>query len=203
MESFRGNARYQIVRELGVGGMGVVYEAIDGERGDRRVALKVLQGQDADSLVRLKREFRTLHDVRHPNLVSLYELMADGDTWFFTLELIDGVDFLSWVRPTTAQLGGAATTADLAKTVRSAVPPSVRLDLEKVKSSFRQLAEGVSFLHSRDRVQAGPRRHSRLRPRRRAGGPEEPHGRAGEGDRRHRRVHGARAGGVGAHRAEV
>lgn len=152
MESFRGTARYQIVRELGVGGMGVVYEAIDGERGDRRVALKVLQGQDADSLVRLKREFRTLHDVRHPNLVSLYELMADGDTWFFTLELIDGVDFLSWVRPTSAQLGGAATTADLAKTVRSAGPPSVRLDLEKVKSAFRQLAEGVSFLHSRDRV---------------------------------------------------
>lgn len=153
MESFRGNARYQIVRELGVGGMGTVYEAVDNERGGRRVALKILQGQDASSLVRLKREFRTLHDVRHPNLVSLYELTADGDTWFFTLELIDGVDFLSWVRP-SAQLStvSALQTADLEKTVRSPGPPTLRIDLERVKSAFRQLAEGVSYLHSRERV---------------------------------------------------
>jgi tRNA A-37 threonylcarbamoyl transferase component Bud32/tetratricopeptide (TPR) repeat protein len=152
-EAFRGNARYQLVRELGVGGMGVVYEAIDAERGGRRVALKVLQGQDADSLVRLKREFRTLHDVRHPNLVALYELTAEGDTWFFTLELIDGVDFFSWVRPATSQLAATqAPTADLETTVRSPAPPSQRLDLERLKAAFRQLAEGVSFLHSRDRV---------------------------------------------------
>ncbi|MBE2252218.1 MAG: serine/threonine-protein kinase PknK [Myxococcus sp.] len=151
MESFRGNARYQLVRELGVGGMGVVYEAIDNERGGRRVALKVLQGQDADSLVRLKREFRSLHDVRHPNLVSLYELTADGDVWFFTLELIDGVDFLSWVRP-SAQLAAGAETADLSTTVRSPGPPMVRVDVERVTSAFRQLAEGVAFLHARDRV---------------------------------------------------
>lgn len=153
MEPFRGSARYQIVRELGAGGMGVVYEAIDRERGDRRVALKVLQGQDAASLSRLKREFRTLHDVRHPNLVALYELTAEGDTWFFTLELIDGVDFFSWVRP-----GGPAVsrsqlpTAELERTVRSPTPALAPLQLERIREGFRQLAEGVAFLHSKERV---------------------------------------------------
>jgi hypothetical protein len=87
-QPFRGTARYEIVRELGAGGMGVVYEAIDREKDGRRVALKVLQRHDAESLVRLKREFRALADVRHPNLATLHELSAEGDAWFFTLELV-------------------------------------------------------------------------------------------------------------------
>ncbi len=148
---FRGTPRYQLVRELGVGGMGIVYEAIDRERGDRRVALKVLQGHDADSLVRLKREFRSLHDVRHRNLVALYELTCDDDTWFFTLELIDGVDFFSWVRPTSQLAKAEAVTADLGATVRSP-SASPMMDVAKVQDAFRQLAEGVAFLHSRDRI---------------------------------------------------
>ncbi|MDX2008936.1 MAG: protein kinase [Myxococcaceae bacterium] len=150
---FPATPRYQPVRELGVGGMGIVYEAIDAERGGRRVALKVLQGQDADALARLKREFRSLHDVRHPNLVSLYELTAEADTWFFTLELIEGVDFLSWVRPSTPlTLASDAPTAELGATVRSKGPPSVRVDTARVTDAFRQLAEGVAFMHGRGRM---------------------------------------------------
>ena len=121
MEPFRGTARYEIVRELGAGGMGVVYEAIDREKDGRRVALKVLQRHDAESLVRLKREFRALSDVRHPNLVSLYELSAEGDAWFFTLELVEGVDFLSWVRPGEVVQRDLPTAA-LDVTVRAGTP---------------------------------------------------------------------------------
>jgi serine/threonine protein kinase/tetratricopeptide (TPR) repeat protein len=149
MSGFRGTSRYEIVRELGTGGMGVVYEAIDHERGDRRVALKVLKQRDGDSLLRLKREFRALADVRHPNLVSLYELVIEPDAWFFTLELVDGTDFVSWLRP--GARAAEAPTADLDHTVRSpARGPSV--DLARLRDAFRQLAEGVAFLHSTGRV---------------------------------------------------
>ncbi|PZR15975.1 MAG: hypothetical protein DI536_06640 [Archangium gephyra] len=150
MTGFRGTARYEIVRELGAGGMGVVYEAIDRERDGRRVALKVLRRQDPDSLSRLKREFRALAGVRHPNLAALYELSVDGDVWFFSLELIDGVDFMSWVRP-QQQSSRDAPTAELGVTVRSA-GASDQFDASRLEPAFRQLVAGVSFLHSQGRL---------------------------------------------------
>src|SRR5688572_33082032 len=78
--------------------MGVVYEAVDKDR-SARVALKTLRTVDATALLRFKNEFRWLQDLQHPNLVSLGELFAEDGQWFFTMELVDGVDFLAWVRP--------------------------------------------------------------------------------------------------------
>ena len=57
--------RFQIVRRIGAGGMGVVYEAYDRERGEN-VALKTLSRMDAASIYRLKNEFRALADVIAP-----------------------------------------------------------------------------------------------------------------------------------------
>ena len=149
MEPFRGTARYEIVRELGAGGMGVVYEAIDREKDGRRVALKVLQRHDAESMVRLKREFRSLADVRHPNLVTIYELSAEGEAFFFTLELVDGIDFLSWVRPgLSAQV--EAPTAKLDKTMTSG--GTGQADLGRLHEAFGQLVGGVAFLHEQGRL---------------------------------------------------
>ena len=95
---FRGTERFTVLRSLGAGGMGAVYEVLDRERNEH-VALKTLRRSDGQLLYRLKQEFRALSSVHHPNLVRLGELVEAGGTWFFTMELLEGHDFLSWVRP--------------------------------------------------------------------------------------------------------
>src|SRR5207237_3064559 len=97
MQEFAGTSRFKLLRMLGEGGMGVVYEALDAERG-QKVALKTLRAFSADALFRFKREFRALQALHHPNLVNLGELIEEGGQWFFTMELVDGVSFIKYVR---------------------------------------------------------------------------------------------------------
>src|SRR5262249_55430798 len=90
--------RFQIGRVLGSGSMGVVYEALDIERGGR-VALKTLRTLEAESLLRLKNEFRRLQDIHHPNLVRLGELLEEEGRLYFTMELVEGTNLMAYVRP--------------------------------------------------------------------------------------------------------
>lgn len=108
--------RFDIRRELGAGGMGIVYEAFDRERG-HDVALKTLTDPSPEHLLRLKREFRYLAGLEHPNLVSLYELFADEDVCFYTMEIVRGVDFSRFVERHPDQLRPAALQA--ARAVRA------------------------------------------------------------------------------------
>jgi len=89
--------RFVIRQRLGAGGMGVVYEAFDHQRGER-VALKTMHAIEPGALYRFKQEFRRLADLSHPHLVTLYELFNVEDRWFFSMELADGVSFLKYVR---------------------------------------------------------------------------------------------------------
>ena len=63
------STRFKIIRRLGEGGMGVVYEVDDLERG-QRVALKTLKKPDPETMFRLKREFRAMAELRHNNLIT-------------------------------------------------------------------------------------------------------------------------------------
>ena len=90
--------RFEIRGKLGAGGLGVVYRAFDRVRGTE-VALKTLRQVTGRDLYRFKREFRSFADVVHPNLVALHELHTVGDEWFLTMELIDGISFIEWIRP--------------------------------------------------------------------------------------------------------
>ena len=105
---FIGTERFELVRRLGQGGMGTVYEALDHEQ-QRHVALKTLNTLSAESIVRFKNEFRALSDLQHRNLIRLYELFQHPSAWFFTMELLDGVDLLSYVRPLS--VAGSGRTA--------------------------------------------------------------------------------------------
>jgi eukaryotic-like serine/threonine-protein kinase len=80
--------RYVLLRELGAGGMGSVYLAHDQQTGES-VALKQLSRADAQSVLRFKREFRSVAHIQHPNLVRLYDLEREQDgVWFLTMEYV-------------------------------------------------------------------------------------------------------------------
>ncbi len=90
--------RFQIRRVLGTGALGKVYEAYDRQRRER-VALKTLRSLNPEALFHLKREFRALREIEHPHLVRFGDLVCDHGRWFFSMELIEGRDLLSHLRP--------------------------------------------------------------------------------------------------------
>jgi WD40 repeat protein len=83
---------YRIVREVGRGGMGVVYEAEQVSLG-RRVALKVLPGSvlgDRKTQERFRREAKAAARLHHTNIVPVFEVGRDGDVSFYAMQLIVG-----------------------------------------------------------------------------------------------------------------
>jgi serine/threonine protein kinase len=83
---------YRILREIGRGGMGVVYEA-EQEALGRRVALKVLLGpaaQDAKVLARFRRESRTAAQLHHTNIVPVFDVGQQGDLCYSAMQCIRG-----------------------------------------------------------------------------------------------------------------
>src|SRR5215468_9770419 len=131
-----GGGRFEVRGTLGAGGAGVVYRAFDRQL-QREVALKLLRTASGRDLYRFKKEFRSLADIVHPNLVALHELhAADGD-WFFTMELVEGVSFIDWVRP-SGELGPGRARADIV---------SARVDLVRLHSALVQLVDALIALH--------------------------------------------------------
>lgn len=160
-QAFANSKRYVLERELGHGGMGIVYQALDLER-NTRVALKALTQRDAVNIYRLKNEFRQLADLSHPNLVTLHELHNEGNAWFFTMELVNGKTFDEFVngeRPTTTtERPGVQTVAGrpvrdvsitLSQRAIGSEYPLARAtcNIKRLRRALRQLVEAVAALH--------------------------------------------------------
>lgn len=121
--------RYRLDGILGEGGMGVVYRAKDLATG-RTVALKTIRGLGPTELFRLKHEFRSLVDIVHPNLVRLHDLTVTGGSGFFTMEHVEGVDFVTWVQ--------RGTTADER--------------VGRCRGALAQLAGALGAIHARGKI---------------------------------------------------
>ena len=132
LREFRGTSRFEVRRKLGSGGFGTVYESYDREQ-HQSVALKVLRRTDPAFLYRFKREFRALVDIRHRNLVELYELFQERQFWFFTMELVRGVNFLEYVEHRSQSNVATGRAA---------------CNIDRLRAALLELSEGVLALHS-------------------------------------------------------
>ncbi|GAB5403110.1 MAG: hypothetical protein Aurels2KO_13410 [Aureliella sp.] len=88
---------YLLVRLIGRGGMGYVYSAID-LHSTARVAIKFMRRVDSWSVFRFFEEFRWLSQLEHPNLLKLYNAYTDGDSRYFSMELVEGHTILKWFK---------------------------------------------------------------------------------------------------------
>jgi hypothetical protein len=161
--------RFELIRRLGAGGMGVVWEAFDLLRGEP-VALKLPPSPAANRLAMLKHEFRVLADLRHENIVRVHELLELDGAWFLSMELLEGVPLPQWVFgcreravdvvPVTfegvADLTGAAAT--LARPAprgegrcacrRAPGRALSRDEADRIVVALRQVAAGLAAVHA-------------------------------------------------------
>lgn len=102
--------RYVLERELGQGGMGTVYRALDRNKQGLppqhgHVAVKVLReelARDPDALQALRREAHQAQSLSHPGIVNVFDFDRDGDVYFITMELLEGEllsDLIQRIRP--------------------------------------------------------------------------------------------------------
>src|SRR5216683_6775426 len=119
--------RYRIVRQLGKGGMGAVYEAVD-QRLEATVALKETFSIDERLRRQFEREARLLAQLHHPALPRVSDYFTEGDRAFLVMQFISG--------------------ADLAEIISQQPGPFPR---NAVVAWADQLLDALIYLHSRDR----------------------------------------------------
>jgi eukaryotic-like serine/threonine-protein kinase len=164
LPKLEGADRFSLISKIGEGGMGVVYEAFDRDRGIP-VALKTLRRVSPTALYLFKQEFRSIAGISHPNLVALYELFAGTpENWFFTMELLRGPVLLDYVRAssfppvfdTDAPVGADADSPTSAPTSAPTSP------IARPPSSHDSYTSASAVDHSRVLVRKGTAPHPDL-----------------------------------------
>jgi predicted ATPase/predicted Ser/Thr protein kinase len=117
--------RYEIIQELGEGGMGRVYRVQD-TKVNEEIALKLIKPEIAaekKTISRFKEELKTARKIRHKNVCGMYDLGEEKGFHFITMEYVDG------------------------ENLKSLIKREKRLEPEKIISITKQLAEGLSEAH--------------------------------------------------------
>ncbi len=127
------HGRYRLLRQIGQGGMGAVYQAEDTHLGNRLVAIKEMssrglnQEEMLEAAANFQREALLLAQLTHPNLPRIYEQFSEGNRWYLVMDFIEGETLEDY----------------LAKT------PGGRLAVSEVIHLGIQLATVLSYLHAR------------------------------------------------------
>jgi serine/threonine protein kinase/Tfp pilus assembly protein PilF len=102
--------RYQIIEELGKGGMGKVYKVFDQEV-QAKMALKLVKPEvsaDKNTIDRFRNELRIARDISHKNICRMYDLGREAGNYFITMEYVSGEDLKSFIRRSRQLVVGTA-----------------------------------------------------------------------------------------------
>jgi tetratricopeptide (TPR) repeat protein len=120
--------QYRLVKEIGLGGMGVVYEAMDLSL-ERRVAVKKMRDEirlDADDRRRFVNEARLVAQLHHPNIVDIYGIVEDGADVYLVFEFVEG------------------------RTLQDALKSGGPMELSRARGVIKEMAEAVAHAHERN-----------------------------------------------------
>jgi serine/threonine protein kinase/tetratricopeptide (TPR) repeat protein len=102
--------RYQVIEELGHGGMGKVYKVFDQEV-QAKLALKLIRPEvsaDKNTIDRFRNELRIARDISHKNICRMYDLGREAGSYFITMEYVSGEDLKSFIHRARQLVVGTA-----------------------------------------------------------------------------------------------
>lgn len=122
--------KYQVLERIGVGGMAEVYRGKH-ERLDRQVAIKILHPaltEETEFVSRFEREARLVANLRHPNIVQMYDFDSQDDQVFMVMEYIPGVT--------------------LKQRLQTLKTDGVFMCLDEVSGILKQISSALDYAHS-------------------------------------------------------
>ncbi len=131
-DTYLNNRRYKLLAQQGSGGMAVIYRAVDQMLG-RNVAIKVMRPSltnDPQFIARFQNEARSIANLQHPNIVTVYDVGSEGNMHFIVMEFVEG--------------------QDLKKVIKS----QGALSIERTLHLAIQICAGIGFAHRAGLVHA-------------------------------------------------